>query len=98
MSHAAVVGMCVLVLPLVMVPLWHVAQDPAVTPTWSNLAPANDFVLWQVSQVCCVGMWVVGSTTFERARREPLMWQVAQSLGVPLNTPLMWHDSHLAGP
>ncbi|PKO45611.1 MAG: hypothetical protein CVU30_01960 [Betaproteobacteria bacterium HGW-Betaproteobacteria-3] len=57
----------------------------------------NDLVLWQLSQDCCVGMWVGVMTTLPRAIRLPLMWQLAQSLGVPLNTPLIWQDSHLAG-
>lgn len=49
----------------------------------------NDLVLWQLSQDCCVGMCVGVMTTLPRAIRLPLMWQLAQSLGVPLNTPLI---------
>lgn len=36
---------------------------------------------------------MAGGTVLAREKREPLVWQVLQSLGVPLNVPLTWQDS-----
>lgn len=60
---------------------------------WLKRASLKDWVLWQLAQVCCVGltgMCLGGMTTPDRAL---LVWQVWQSRGVPLNIPFWWHDS-----
>ena len=59
-SHAAVVGICVVGLPVAVRPLWQLAQ-PAVMQVWSMRAPANDTVLlWQVSRGGLLTMCVAG--------------------------------------
>ena len=58
-------------------PLWHVAQEPGVTPVWLNVAGFQAVVRWQVSQACVVGTWVPGLPVAV----EPL-WHVAQEPGV----------------
>jgi hypothetical protein len=63
---------------------------------WLNFAPAKVLVLWQVSQFNWVCTWLEAFTTFARASNKPLVWQLAQSFGVPLNTPLTWQDSQRA--
>ncbi len=80
-------------LPLEMLPLWQLAQALGVMPAWLNLAPVKVAVLWQVSQACCVGTCFCGLTTLAMARGAVPAWQLAQSRGVPLKTPLMWQDS-----
>jgi hypothetical protein len=65
-SHAAVVGMWPLGLPLERLPLWQVAHEPGATPVWSKRAPLNVVVLWQVLQDCLVGMWLAGSKLVAR--------------------------------
>ena len=72
-------------------PLWQLAQEPARTPTWVKRAPAKVMVLWQDSQDCVTGMWFAGMTTLALAL--PAVWQDAHCVGVPLKTPLRWHDS-----
>ena len=67
-------------LPLVVVPLWHVAQVPGVTPIWLNVAGVQALVLWQLSQEAEVGRWELGFPVAV----VPL-WQVAQ---VPGATPV----------
>ncbi|MBK6804319.1 MAG: hypothetical protein IPG84_05370 [Betaproteobacteria bacterium] len=74
-----VVGTCVVGLPFAVVPLWQVAQVPAATPVWLNVAGVQAVVRWQVSQLCDVGTCVAG-LPFAVV---PL-WQVAQ---VPAATP-----------
>ena len=64
-------------LPLVVVPLWHVAQVPGVTPVWLNVAGVQALVLWQVSHAPDVGICVAGLPV----AAVPL-WQVAQVPGV----------------
>ena len=75
-SHAAVVGRCVVGLPVAVVPLWQVAQVPGATPVWLKVAGVQALVLWQVSHDAVVGMWVVGLPVAV----VPL-WQVAQVPG-----------------
>ena len=96
LSHDDWVAMWPEGLPEEIVPLWHEAQVPVTTPVWLNLAPANDLVVWQVSQAAWVGRCCWGFTTLFCAIRKPVTWQLAQSLGVPLKTPLRWQDSHRA--
>lgn len=38
-------------------------------------------------------MWLAGVTVLAREKREPVVWHVLQSRGVPLKVPLTWHDS-----
>ena len=38
LSHACVVGICVVGLPLAMLPLWQVEHVPGATPLWVNAA------------------------------------------------------------
>lgn len=45
-------------------------------------------VVWQVSQAAIVWICVPGIPV-ARTRS----WQLAQALGVPAKTPLVWHDS-----
>ena len=52
--------MCVVGLPVAVVPLWQVAQVPGATPVWLNVAGVQALVLWQVSHAWVVGMCVVG--------------------------------------
>ncbi|MEQ1661062.1 MAG: hypothetical protein ABL877_00015 [Thiobacillus sp.] len=59
-SQAAVVGMCVVGLPLAVLPLWQVEHVPGATPVWLKVAGVQAVVLWQVSQDAVVGMWFVG--------------------------------------
>ena len=66
--------------PVAVVPLWHVAQLPAVTPLWLNVAGIHAVVRWQVSQLCVVGMCVAGLP-----RAVVPLWQVAH---VPATTPV----------
>ena len=65
--------MCPEGFPVAVLPLWHEAHEPATTPVWLNLAPPNDCVLWQVSQLSCVGIWLAGLTVLEREMRRPLV-------------------------
>ena len=58
MSHDAVVGKCVGVLPLAVVPLWQLAQVPAATPLWLNVAGIQPVVRWHESHEAVVGRWV----------------------------------------
>lgn len=37
-------------LPTVVAPLWQLPHALAATPAWSNLAPTNVAVVWQLSQ------------------------------------------------
>lgn len=48
--QAACVGMCPEGLPVVVEPLWQLAHEAGVTPKWSNFAPENVMVEWQLSQ------------------------------------------------
>jgi hypothetical protein len=41
-------------LPLALVPLWQVAQVPAATLVWLNVAGSQAVVRWQVSQEAVV--------------------------------------------
>jgi hypothetical protein len=72
--------MCVVGLPVAVVPLWQVAQEPGPTPAWLNMAGVQALVLWQLSQAAVVAICVLGL---------PLailpLWQVAQ---VPGATPV----------
>ena len=54
-SHEAVVGKCVGVFPLAVVPLWHVAQVPGATPVWLKVAGVQPVVRWQESHDAVVG-------------------------------------------
>ena len=60
--------------------MWQVAQLPAVTPLWLNVAGVHAVVRWHTSQDCVVGRWFEGLPV----AAEPL-WQVAQ---LPAVTPL----------
>ena len=60
-------------LPVALVPLWQVAQLPAVTPAWLNVAGSQAVVRWQASHDCVVAMWFDGLPWAV----VPL-WQVAQ--------------------
>ena len=73
-------------------PLWHVVHVPGVTPRWLKRAPPNVTVLWHSAHPCVVGGCDGGIAA--ALTRVPVAWQPAQALGVPLNTPLTWHDSH----
>ena len=46
--------------------LWHCAQVPGITFEWAKCVPWNVFVVWQESQGCGVGMWLVGMNTADR--------------------------------
>ena len=59
-SQVAVVGTWFDGLPLAVVPLWQVAQEPGATPVWLNVAGVQAVVRWQASQLCAVGTWLVG--------------------------------------
>ncbi len=96
LSQEAVVGRWLRDLPEAVMPLWQVVQLPMVTPEWVKRAPTKVCVLWQVSHDCVVGTCCCGITTLPRDRRMPDWWHEAQSRGVPLNTPLAWHDSQRA--
>jgi hypothetical protein len=48
--------MCVVGLPVAVVPLWQVAQVPGATPVWLKVAGVQAVVLWHVSQEAVVGM------------------------------------------
>ncbi len=52
--------MCVVGLPVAVVPLWQVEQVPGATPVWLKVAGVQALVLWQVSHDWVVGMCVVG--------------------------------------
>ena len=98
MSQLARVTMWAADLPCVRTPSWQAWHlVPGGMPVaWLKRAPLKDCVLWQLSQACLLrltGMWLTGKTTLARENREPAVWQVWQSLGVPLNTPLLWQDS-----
>src|SRR3990167_3854889 len=90
------VWMCVDGFPAVVEPLWQLPQALGAMPLWSNLAPVKVTAEWQLSQPNGVAKWVAGLTILDRDRRLPWVWQVAHSLGVPLNTPDTWHDSQRA--
>ena len=79
MSHAAVVGMCPLGLPLAVLPLWQVEQVPGATELWLKVAGSQALVLWQESQEAVVGMCPLGLPLAV----EPL-WQVEQVPGATL--------------
>jgi hypothetical protein len=96
LSQDAVVGMWVADLPVAVLVLWHEAQVPAGIPVWFILAPTKVRVVWQVSQLNWVGTCCAFLTTLPRDKTRPVRWQLAQSLGVPLKTPLTWQDSHRA--
>ena len=66
------------VLPLALVP-WQVAQVPATTPVWLNVAGSQAVVRWQVSQDAVVTRGL-RSCPWRWCR-----WQVAQ---VPATTPV----------
>jgi len=68
--------MCVLDLPVAVVPLWQVEHVPGAMPVWFIVAVFHDEVLWQVSQDAVVGMWFADLP----AAVVPL-WQVAQVPG-----------------
>ena len=46
-------------LPRAVTPLWQVAQLPGLTLAWLNEAGVHAAVLWQVSQLWLVAMWLV---------------------------------------
>jgi len=52
--------MCVVDLPVAVVPLWQVAHVPGATPVWLKVAGVQADVLWQLSHEAVVGRWVVG--------------------------------------
>ena len=52
--------MCVVGLPVAVVPLWQVEHVPGAMPVWLKVAGVQALVLWQVSQDAVVGRWVVG--------------------------------------
>ena len=52
--------MCVIGLPVAVVPLWQVEHVPGAMPVWLKVAGVQALVLWQVSQDAVVGRWVVG--------------------------------------
>ena len=60
LSHDAVVGMCLLDLPVAFEPLWQVAQVPGTTPLWLKVAGSQAVVLWQLSQAAAVEIWLEG--------------------------------------
>lgn len=72
-SQDAVVGICPEGLPLAAVPLWQLAQLPAATLEWLNLAGVQADVLWQLSQGAEVAMWPDGLPLALL-----LLWQVEQ--------------------
>jgi hypothetical protein len=72
--------MCVVGLPVAVVPLWQVEQVPGATPVWLKVAGVQALVLWHVSHACVVGIWLVGLPVAV----VPL-WQVEQ---VPGATPV----------
>jgi hypothetical protein len=45
---------------LVVVPLWHDAHEPGLTPVWLNVAGIQAVVRWQLSHACVVGTCVGG--------------------------------------
>ena len=55
MSQDCVVGMCVVGLPVAVVPLWQVEQVPGATPVWLKVAGVQPDVRWQLSQAAVVG-------------------------------------------
>jgi len=57
-SHACVVGIWPLGLPVAIVPLWQVEQVPGATPVWLKVAGVQALVLWQVSHAAVVGRCV----------------------------------------
>ena len=59
--------------PFAVTPLWQVAQLPGLTPEWLNEAGVHAEVLWQVSQLCVVAMWLA----FLPRAAVPL-WQLVQ--------------------
>jgi hypothetical protein len=63
-------------LPVAVDPLWQVEQVPGATPVWLKVAGVQALVLWQLSQACVVGIWLVGLPVAV----EPL-WQVEQVPG-----------------
>ena len=77
--------MCPDGLPDACMPLWHDAQVPGIAFVWSNLTLVKLIWLWQTVHGCATtGCPVVIVTELMRA---PGPWHVAQSFGVPLNTP-----------
>lgn len=97
-SQAAPVTTCAAPLPGADDPLWQVWQVPGWTCRWLNFAPENALVEWQASQACVVGKCCADITRLPLAKRPPLTWQLAQSRGVPLNTPPWWQASHRTVP
>jgi hypothetical protein len=55
LSQDWVVGMCVVGLPVAVVPLWQVAQVPGAMPVWLKVAGVQALVRWQLSQAAVVG-------------------------------------------
>ena len=45
-------------MPVAVVPLWQVAHVPGAMPVWFMVAGFQPAVLWQLSQVCVVRMWL----------------------------------------
>ena len=76
-SHDAVVGTWLPVLPRAAVPLWQVAQVPAATPAWLKLLPVQVDVRWQVSQEAVVATWPDGLPVAVAP-----LWQDAQVPGM----------------
>jgi hypothetical protein len=72
--------MCVLGLPVAVLPLWQVEQVPGAIPVWLKVAGSQAVVLWQLSHEAMVGMCEPGFPVAV----DPL-WQVEQ---VPGATPV----------
>ena len=51
---------CELDLPVAVLPLWQVAQEPGVTVAWLKVAGIQAVVRWQVSQEAMVMTWLTG--------------------------------------
>ena len=56
--HSEVVGMCVLALPLALVPLWQLEQVPTTSAWLTALAGDQAAVAWQSSHLLLVVMWL----------------------------------------
>src|SRR5207253_9604394 len=67
---------------------WNPVSGNLVSVLWSNFAPAQPVVLWQVAQV--VGKPAVLWFGFA-VRSEERRVGEAQSFGVPASLPLIWH-------
>ena len=73
LSQLAVVTMCACGLPPACWPLWQEAHVPRETPAWFMRAPVKVRVVWQLSQVCVLTMWLALLTTLPRASRAPAL-------------------------